>query len=412
MRGSLPLASGGPGVTTGSREGQGTALGVPTGEHLPALDGVRGIAILLVLLAHFSWGVPATAVDRVVAAVQAAGWMGVDLFFVLSGFLITGILLDTRSAPARFRRFYTRRVLRIFPLYYAALVFLLFVVPLLSPGTAAQLEYVREHQAWYWAYLNNVLSSIAPPGAIPLLVMHLWSLAVEEQFYLAWPAVVFLAPQRLLPVACAALFVLSVGIGMSWWVLWPDRIVGPGAALAHYARAGGLVLGALVAIVLRGPHASRMLAAARPVALGAAAVVLLIALDAGGLDWSPLVLSVGVPALQLAFAGLVIEAWRSRAGTPLGSLLRSRVLVTAGKYSYGIYVVHTAAVALARRLVLEPNAELLARIGYLPAQALTWLIAGVVTMAIALASWHLLEKRFLALKDRLAPRPERAAVLA
>jgi len=158
---------------------------------IPALDGVRGLAIVLVMFRHMSlkqMGQSPTAplLDRVVHAVASFGWVGVDLFFVLSGFLITGILLDAKGKPGAFSRFWKRRALRIFPLYYAACAFLFFVLPHIGyfardPATARLVHY----QVWYWLYGVNVLEVLHGGLATPLNTAHFWSLSVEEQFYLA-----------------------------------------------------------------------------------------------------------------------------------------------------------------------------------------------------------------------------------
>src|SRR5437868_4964541 len=137
--------------------------------QMPALDGLRGIAIVLVLMHQFDLITSPHAID----VAFDAGWIGVQLFFVLSGFLITGGLLDTRDQHGYFRGFFVRRVLRIFPLYYAALV-----ATLIAGNTSI----------WLWTYLSN----FRPHPALP----HFWSLAVEEQFYLVWPFVVWLAGRR------------------------------------------------------------------------------------------------------------------------------------------------------------------------------------------------------------------------
>jgi peptidoglycan/LPS O-acetylase OafA/YrhL len=126
----------------------------PHGAHVPALDGLRGVAVLLVLAFHFAHidGEGGT-VERALLGATRSGWAGVDLFFVLSGFLITGILLDVRWSSGYFRAFNLRRVLRIFPLYFAYLAILFLALPALVPA----LDVRRETQGWLWTYLGNVL---------------------------------------------------------------------------------------------------------------------------------------------------------------------------------------------------------------------------------------------------------------
>src|SRR4051812_37533430 len=120
--------------------------------HLPALDTLRGVAIALVLFHNLSIFVPSgSAVDKLWNAFVESGWVGVQLFFVLSGFLITGILLDDRDKPRAIRVFYIRRFLRIFPLYYALLVVYFLILPPLIPALQKPLS----ETIWYWLYLSN-----------------------------------------------------------------------------------------------------------------------------------------------------------------------------------------------------------------------------------------------------------------
>ena len=150
--------------------------------RLPTLDGLRAIAVLLVVPHNLNLIATYGSPDLFVAAVHR-GWIGVQLFFVLSGFLITGILLDARDAPDYYRSFFVRRVLRIFPLYYATLLVLFVLLPAfgLLPSSFRRDPMV---ELSYWAYFSNWYG---PFHQGPEAVSHFWSLAIEEQFYLLWP---------------------------------------------------------------------------------------------------------------------------------------------------------------------------------------------------------------------------------
>jgi peptidoglycan/LPS O-acetylase OafA/YrhL len=160
---------------------------------VPALDGVRGLAALLVMIFHFG---RAEVPGRGAAAVgffAQFGWGGVDLFFVLSGFLICGILLDTRDRPGFLRTFYTRRALRIFPLYFAFLAAYIFVIAPRLPGASD----IEVRQRWLWLYVSNF--DVAAHGWYSgggSHANHLWSLAIEEQFYLLAPFAVLALSRR------------------------------------------------------------------------------------------------------------------------------------------------------------------------------------------------------------------------
>jgi peptidoglycan/LPS O-acetylase OafA/YrhL len=224
-------------------------------ERLPVLDGIRGIAILPVIVYHtvLHGGFdPTTKVDRAFVRLSLFGWCGVDLFFVLSGFLITGILYDTRGSVGYFKNFYTRRVLRIFPLYYGFLVLFFLVLfflvlPFLLPQNDGLCS-VRKEQVWYWTYLVNI--AIAYRGwPSDLIIAHFWSLAVEEQFYLFWPLVVFLFPRRTLMSLCC----LMIGGGLVLRIV--VRMLGyhVAASVLTVCRMDELAIGGLLALSARDP---------------------------------------------------------------------------------------------------------------------------------------------------------------
>jgi len=154
--------------------------------RMPELDTIRGIAVLLVLFFHgfgFRYGVQGlSGFPKLFVAATLPGWMGVNLFFVLSGFLITGILLDTKPKAGYYRSFYTRRALRILPLYYGVLLLL---------AVLTRTGWVNRQASWAFLALSFFyLSNVTGLFGVPMQYGVLWSLAVEEHFYLLWPAAV------------------------------------------------------------------------------------------------------------------------------------------------------------------------------------------------------------------------------
>ena len=206
-------------------------------QYYPALDGLRGLAILLVVIYH-NFGF----ID-----VFFFGWLGVDLFFVLSGFLITEILLNTLNEKNYLRNFYVRRALRIFPLYYVCLVIFLIIMPRLN--TNLDLKYYTDNQVWIWTYLQNWLYIFKNPDQTNTL-NHLWSLAVEEQFYLLWPLAILVLRKPKLLLLSISILLLAV-LGLRLWV-WNNHI----ADLAYFnlytfTRIDGICIGCMVALLLR-----------------------------------------------------------------------------------------------------------------------------------------------------------------
>ena len=216
---------------------------------IPTLDGLRGIAIILVMLHHFTYYRPTSGIGGLIGDVLFFGWAGVDLFFVLSGFLITGILLDTRDSGRYFTTFYARRTLRIFPLYYLVLFLALVVLPMFPAVDAVLMGHdvaVELPPQWpYWSYLTNF--SIADRGWVHWVDVG-WSLAIEEHFYLVWPLVIWLCPPRLVAWLCTGIFVAEV-FARSFARASDMPVLS--IYLFTWFRLDGLVIGALLAVALR-----------------------------------------------------------------------------------------------------------------------------------------------------------------
>jgi len=371
----------------------------PSEVHVPALDGLRGIAISLVLILHFTMGGGiGISHPADVAFVQIAlnGWIGVDLFLVLSGYLITGILYDARAEPRFFRNFYARRVLRIFPLYYVLLALLLYVLPRFTTLRSAE-----ELAPWAWTYTSNVLLGWKGTGAAPTHFHPLWSLAVEEQFYLLWPPIVFLCSRKRLMQICWGC------IAVAW--LTRAGLDQAGLRFASYvftpARMDTLAFGAFLAILARGPRG--LAAISRwvvPIAAVSLAVLAGIVVARGNIvtPREPVMHAFGFPALVALFGMMVVAAVTAPARSWTARILGARPLRFLGKYSYAMYLFHSPVIAVLSKKGLA--AWRLASPGEstIPAQLLVMAVAFAVTLALSLASWHLLEQPFLRLK-RLFP---------
>jgi len=358
--------------------------------HIPALDAIRGLAIVVVTLYRFGGGGDGAARALEHPWLIELGQRGVDLFFVLSGFLITGILFDAKGKEHYFRNFYVRRALRIFPLYYAVLVTTLLVLPWLIPAYAADIQPAINAQSWLWLYGANVLQAYEGQWCLGPL-NHFWSLAIEEHFYLAWPAVIYFASRRTAMRICGGLFGISIVARLAWLVSGSNDVA---AQVLTPLRMDGLVLGSWLALAARSP---------------------------GGLDWlarwaRPSLLVFGIAALAAdifghRLFGLPYAAWAAACGALLvlvvaarraswlGRLGGSKSLQFFGKYSYAMYVFQLPLVYLVAPLLTAPGlaawagSALLGQLVYCGAMS-------TLTTLLALASWNLFEKRLLALKHR------------
>ncbi len=309
-----------------------------TGKHIAALDGLRGLALLMVLMDHLLWS-NTEGVNRwqtLLLSLHVAGWIGVDLFFVLSGFLITGILYDSLPSRHFFRNFYARRALRIFPLYYATLLVLIGVCWLTgAPWNLSALRLLTYTQNLSWRGMR------LPTAAPWVNINHFWSLAIEEQFYLLWPPLVFrLRTLQRITIAATAGIAFSLAVRLFLWHSAAERINPYLLYVWTPARFDGLLMGALLAMGLRMQWFPWMFRWCRPVLWGCCCLLgaiyvcypgLPVPLVPGLLVWSPILLAV-------LFAALLVDTLRP--GSASGRLCATPPLRFFGRYSYGLYVFH------------------------------------------------------------------------
>ena len=370
--------------------------------HMPALDGVRGLAILAVLLFHF--GTPTSSkapIDGALTWLFSYGALGVNLFFVLSGFLITGILYDARDDPGYFRNFYMRRALRIFPLYYAVLAIVFLVVPAIPALQQSAIAALRSHQAWAWLYAVNIYLAIHG-GWVLSYIQHFWSLAIEEQFYLVWPLVVWLlaARRRLFLTFALAAAGASFGGRIAASLLGASPIV---TTVLTPFQLDTLALGAFLAVYLRQPDAE---AAARRVIVPMALVgVSLLVLQFGVRHFSAFGNAVGSlrsGAFNLLLAALLLQALRAPSSSRWSRFFRSGALTTLGKYSYGVYVYHHF---FSNYFSSHGTESALAAVvgSHLTALAIQAVAGMAASLAIAWLSYEYFEKYFLQLKRFWSP---------
>jgi peptidoglycan/LPS O-acetylase OafA/YrhL len=356
----------------------------PGDARVPELDGIRAIAIWMVLVHHVFFAFPRASsayegIPVVLLRLVDHGWLGVDLFFILSGFLITGILIESKSKPNYAKNFYMRRVLRIFPLYFVAVVTMWLFYP--DSTSYLLLSFV------FLANFANGFQIHEPHG-----MGILWSLNIEEHFYLAWPWVVFCLGKRKLAYLAASIVVLTPFIrGFS---------AANGMNLLHiysysWFRFDGLAVGALIAIWVRSSYCSRRNTLALAMAvLAAGLVITAIGMPFGLMEKGTAGAALRYTQAQTVFAAGML-AVLALLNTPFTAILRSRFARLTGELSYCLYLVHLAIgdayVTLTNhyRVNLEPH------LGTFGAVLFRAAVIATVSYLVALASRKYLERPIL-----------------
>jgi peptidoglycan/LPS O-acetylase OafA/YrhL len=375
--------------------------------HQPELDGIRGIAILAVLLSHsiislgaFQIRHPHTVAGGIVVYLLVPGWGGVDLFFALSGFLITGILLRARIRTTYFRSFYARRVLRIFPIYYLTLSVTL-LAGILWPAFGAHLPSTTSERVSFFLYLQNWPVFWQSWVGLTSIWAVFWSLAVEEQFYLIWPTLIRFLSVRFMLGVCIVGFLL--GTPVRWWLI--HHLTGLDLGLLQFpiSRLDGLFIGAGIALYREYRGRAVSLTAAKTALTAGALMLLYIAafhrneLSTPGVRMG----SFGITGFALVGGGLIAASQHQL--PRLSRLLTLRPLIFAGKYSYGMYVYHLFVYLAFQTLALRLWPATEGEISFIPALLYT-AAAIVATAVIAVLSFHFIEEPFLRMK-RFFPSP-------
>jgi peptidoglycan/LPS O-acetylase OafA/YrhL len=342
------------------------------------LDGFRGLAILLVMGYHYF-------------AFFSFGWVGVDMFFILSGFLISGKLIESVGAKRYFFSFYLKRILRVVPLYYMVLVLFFFFLPKLFPDFVSEsFNKILEHQAVYWTFTVNIQDAFNgwPDNTI---LIHFWSLCCEMQFYLIWPFVVYLFRKKL-TLFLYLLFVFFAGafifrlIDNDWfgfkniyrYVLLPSRV-------------DAFSVGAILYLLLKSDQINRCKN------FFIAAIIfsfcgIMVIMFANNHKWSYAlqVVSTYGYSLNAIFFGCCIGYALSSKPNTVANLFSGKLITTLGRYSYGMYIFHLPVYIIISKL----DMAVIAKAGKFS----VGILAFAITFFCAWTSFHLMEKHFLKLK--------------
>jgi peptidoglycan/LPS O-acetylase OafA/YrhL len=360
-------------------------------DRITELDGVRGFALAMVLWLHCFLVNPTSVVARLANSIGGSMFISLDLFFVLSGFLITGILIRTRESPHRARNFYVRRVLRIFPAYYLVLIFIFLIYPMFY--APLRQTHAEKESIYFFFYVQNLRYTWtggrpAWPG-----LEHLWSMAVEEQFYLLWPIIVWCTPPNMVARLCAGVIAASVAIKLA--------LLAVGATvnqvyLPTYCRLEGLAAGAGLAALWLTHGVRRTPRWLNVVGLTTTICLLWLIFRKSGTKVNPKDLVAHTITATGAFSWMIFAAVTSSPDAAIRRFFRNKVLCFLGRYSYGIYLLHYVVYWQVKYFVLDalgskPN-------GDNPSAIIAGIAIIAITIALALVMYHIYEAPVLRLK--------------
>lgn len=367
-------------------------------ERTKELDGLRGIAVILVMALHIFKRADiftANGTLHFITSLTSVGWVGVDIFFVLSGFLITSILLKTRVKAGYFKNFYMRRALRIFPLYFVCVAVILYFIPRLDPVFVPEIPRVIPFLVLYQQNWINLLDGMW----LTLYLSVTWSLAIEEQFYLVWPAAVYFSRKETLVKMSIWVIVISILARIAGVLFWDDiGFVSKFFFYNTFTRFEQLAFGALLAIGFTFTEwRERLRTISLPIFLvSLIAFLILCFISLPGIphpiyDNVPLTLG-GYTAASIFTAALIGYLVLSSEKTIIHNFFQNKILIFFGKHSYSMYLLH-----MTFALILL---DFFWKDGYRGWQIYVVYIASVFgsTILVSFLTWHLFEKHMLDLK--------------
>ena len=365
--------------------------------HIPELDGIRGLAIAMVIYWHYV-AMPHAATQglgRLLGKVGLFAWSGVDLFFVLSGFLIGGILIEARLSTSYFRTFYIRRAFRIVPIYAVVCVTGIVVIQCIPSGAA-----VLGVPMPSWVYATFTQNHWLLRNSWDVYLPVTWSLAIEEQFYLTLPFIIRLVPPAHLRSTIAALALASWFVRSALYA-----VAGSGGHILMPCRADALMLGVLGAIVMRDPRLRAYLSNDRWLLYGAVALfgggVAIFALK-GWTPHTPAMATMGYSLLAMFYLSLLLLAV-CKPHSAWGSLMRCPPLRRLGQLAYFIYLTHDAIFAATRHVI---------RGTWGSGAGADWISAAISLGAVVIlaeVSWRTFESRLVTIGHRFAYAEGRVA---
>ena len=387
--------------------------------RIASLDGIRGLGALLVFLYHCTILDPRNLPEKVFVHLSFLNGLAPKLFFVLSGFLITGVLLRARDKPHYFRNFYIRRALRILPLYYAVVVLSLIVLPWLFPNNPKVMGFARiEGDAWmYWLLVQNFGIALAGDFRHGILDVT-WSLAIEEQFYFVWPLLVYVLRKRWLAATCVG--VIAFGFAYRCLLVFGLEAHPVAAYTVTFGRMGSLAVGALLSLTWREPGLIQRLRTPAYWLVGLMVPFIWVAtamerwagvdyMGETGFKGGPYTRTLGDLLTLPSLGGLIVLCICAGPGTAFHRFMTSKVLRTLAMYSYGIYLFHLPVRAFIRDVVFGPGYGASKPLivwpsvmgSQLPSQIVFYALSMAVVLPLSYLSYHLFEKQFLRLKGPL-----------